>query len=778
MLLLGKKLTSTKAVPASIAVLALMLLAAPGLATPANGGPDELIGATNPAASYCSELGYDYLIEQTPDGERGVCVLPDGSRVDAWDFYRGKVADEYSWGARNGYSTETRVIDHGTFTTEVSVCVDRRGDVVGTTVDLMGLETHRGTGFAPPESVEQPDRWGRDGVERAPSRDLPAYFDWRDSDGVTPVKNQGQCGSCWAFGTVGPLECNIKIKDGVEVDLSEQWLVSCNQEGWGCGGGWWAHDYHLSTTDPCGDAGAVLESVFPYTAADDPCNCPYTHDYFIDAWGYVPGGDIPSPDAIKQAILDYGPVSVGVAVDQNFQDYEGGVFSADTAPEINHGVVLVGWDDSQGTEGIWFLRNSWGPSWGENGYMRIEYGVDFVGYGTAYVDYRDALAINLPDGAPDILTPGETTSFNVQIVELGDSYVPGSGTLHYRYDGGTWQTSALTSLGGELYEATLPSADCSDSPEFYVSADGSSSGEMTDPEDAPTDVYSAFVGELTAIYSQDFESGTGWSVVNDAGLGDGAWERGVPAGGGTRGDPPNDSDGSGQCYLTDNVEGNSDVDGGRTKLLSPAVDVSGADAAVLSFDLWYTNDFGDDPNNDIFNIYFSDDNGTTWVLADSVGRATPLPYGWYERDISIGDHVSLTSQFRARFDASDLGGGSVVEAGLDAFVVSSLSCESTGIDDTSGPRLNVLHQNAPNPFNPRTFIRYELPAARTVSLRIYDSAGRVVRTLVPLQRRSAGTHIIAWNGTDDAGKEVGSGAYFYRLEAGEDVLSRKMILLK
>ncbi len=92
-------------------------------------------------------------------------------------------------------------------------------------------------------------------------RDLPAAFDWRQETGCPPVRNQGGCGSCWAFATVGALECNILIRDGQTVDLSEQWLVSCNQSGYSCGhGGWFAHEYHRSATDPCGQTGAVLEA--------------------------------------------------------------------------------------------------------------------------------------------------------------------------------------------------------------------------------------------------------------------------------------------------------------------------------------------------------------------------------------------------------------------------------------------------------------------------------------------------------------------------------------
>jgi len=773
---------SGRAVATLVCLLALATLAAAGVpeTDPHPASPPACLSAANPAALYCAHLGYAYEIERTPDGDRGVCVLPNGERVDEWEFLRGKVGREYSWCALNGYAIATRTVDHGTYVSEYAVCLNDRGEVAGTLSELMGLDTARAGGTAPRPATEQPDRWGVDGpVHGDRSRDLPTYFDWRDVDGCTPVRNQASCGSCWAFATVGPLECNIKINDGVEVDLSEQWLVSCNQEGWGCGGGWWAHDYHLYSTDPCGDAGAVLEEHFPYTATDAPCNCPYPHDYFIEGWASVPGGDIPSPDAIKEAILEHGPISVAIAVDQTFHDYDGGVFGMDTATDINHGVVLVGWDDSQGTEGVWFLRNSWGPGWGEDGYMRIEYGCDLVGYGACYIDYRDPLRISLPDGAPGIVPADEPTSFAVRIEEIGDTYVPDSGTLHYRYDGVTWQTSALTPTGGDLYEATLPAADCDDTPEFYVSAEGANIGVVTDPQDAPDDVYSCFVGTFTTLFSDDFESDLGWSVQNDAGLTDGPWDRGVPVGGGDRGDPPTDYDGSGRCYLTDNVDGNSDVDGGTTWLLSPVINVSDADEAVVTCAIWYTNDVGDDPNNDMFRIHLSDDNGTTWVLADSIGPSTPTPHGWYVRGVSVGDHVALTDQLRVRFAASDLGGGSVVEAGVDDFRVNLLTCENTGFPgEPVAPRLYALHENAPNPFNPRTLIRYDLPSPAVVSLRVIDAAGRVVRTLVESEAKGPGTDSAWWDGSDDSGRRVASGTYFCRLEAGGEILSRKMVLLK
>ncbi len=228
--------------------------------------------------------------------------------------------------------------------------------------------------------------------------DLPEKFDWREETGLPPVRNQGQCGSCWAFGTVGPLECNIKIKDGDVVDLSEQWLVSCNRDGGSCGGGWYAFDYFQWKTDNYGDSGAVLEQYFPYAAADLPCDGPYPHDYFIRSWAYIgEENGIPSIEAMKQAIIAHGPIAVLICVGPAFQAYTGGIFNTYEHVAINHAVVLVGWDDTQGTEGVWILRNSWGDGWGEGGYMLIQYGFSMVGYSACYVDYVRAKKMAILD---------------------------------------------------------------------------------------------------------------------------------------------------------------------------------------------------------------------------------------------------------------------------------------------------------------------------------------------------------------------------------------------
>jgi C1A family cysteine protease len=241
---------------------------------------------------------------------------------------------------------------------------------------------------------------------------LPSAYNWCDHNGCTPIKNQGNCGSCWAFATVGPLESLIKINDGKTVDLSEQYLVSCNADGWGCDGGFWAHDYHQwKMVNGETEAGAVLESSFAYESQDVACNPPHPKAYRIDSWQYVCPGCTPTTAQLKEAIYEHGPIGVTVCVNNAFQNYRSGVFSGPSCSTLNHGVVLVGWDDG---DGCWIMRNSWGASWGEAGYMRIKYGVSGIGSNATYVVYGDPPNPD-PDPEPDP-EPGDEEISNGQTI--------------------------------------------------------------------------------------------------------------------------------------------------------------------------------------------------------------------------------------------------------------------------------------------------------------------------------------------------------------------------
>ncbi len=269
-------------------------------------------------------------------------------------------------------------------------------------IQLQTVGPFTGLDISPPSSNTPPNSTLESSLPVAEQSQLglPLSYNWCDLEGCTPVKNQGNCGSCWAFSTVGTLESKIKLQDTVEEDLSEQYLVSCNTDYWDCCGGWWAHDYHQWKIPPSeSQAGAVMEAVFPYGSAaiscgslEVSCSGPYTHTYQIDSWAFVgPEYGVPSVADIKQAIYDHGPVSVAVCAGPAWPSYDGGVFTTDESLScfptyVNHAVVLVGWND---TDGAWILRNSWGPFWGESGYMRIGYGVSNVGYSANYIFYSE-----------------------------------------------------------------------------------------------------------------------------------------------------------------------------------------------------------------------------------------------------------------------------------------------------------------------------------------------------------------------------------------------------
>ena len=247
---------------------------------------------------------------------------------------------------------------------------------------------------------------------------LPSQFDWRASGGTAPVEDQGQFGTCWSFATAGVLECEILEKDKVVVPISEQWLVDCNTDGYSDNGGWFAFDYFVDKLDECasaGQVGAILGKNYPYVGTQQGCkSAGMTHVYRCSDWAFIPPDattNIPAFNDIKQDIYQYGPVAAAVYVGDNFENYKSGILTNEDVigadGPINHAIVLVGWNDNGGTNGYWILRNSWGPSWGESGYMRIAYNIDNVGYGACYLDYKGATPTPVPTPTP---TPKPTVT--------------------------------------------------------------------------------------------------------------------------------------------------------------------------------------------------------------------------------------------------------------------------------------------------------------------------------------------------------------------------------
>lgn len=208
-----------------------------------------------------------------------------------------------------------------------------------------------------------------------------ASFSWVDQGCVTPVRDQGACGSCWAFGTHGAFEGSFALINQDLIDTAEQQTLDCSGAGT-CAGGWWAFQYLV-------DTGSTDEGEYPYQAQDGTCRTDVESLYLATTWGYVdPNVEIPSVDALKGALCSYGPIAVAVAATAPFQAYTSGVFNEGSNATINHAVTLVGWDDSLQA---WRIKNSWGTAWGEAGYMWIAYGTNQIGYGAAWTQAKVAV---------------------------------------------------------------------------------------------------------------------------------------------------------------------------------------------------------------------------------------------------------------------------------------------------------------------------------------------------------------------------------------------------
>jgi hypothetical protein len=280
-----------------------------------------------------------------------------------------------------------------------------------------------------------------------------------------------------------------------------------------------------------------------------------------------------------------------------------------------------------------------------------------------------ALNLRLLDPAPEYLAPGQPTAIVVAIDDGIETYVPGSATLHYSYDGGPFQEAALSPLSDNLYQATLPPATCSATPRFHLSAAGSGGTIVYSPLGAPEVTYAATVGVVVTAFDDDFEQDRGWTVWNDPSLTGGMWQRGIPLTSGVQGQPPTaDYDGSGQCYLTQNIAGNSDVDGGPTRLTSPLLDLTDLADPVLQFARWWAND---DQDGDPFDVEASSDDGATWVLMRRIQNVQPE---WASETIHLLDFIPLSSQVRLRFSVRDVPNNSIDEGALDAVLISSFNC--------------------------------------------------------------------------------------------------------
>jgi C1A family cysteine protease len=315
---------------------------------------------------------------------------------------------------------------------------------------------------------------------------LPSQFDWRDYSGhsyVGDIRDQGMCGSCYAFGACAAAEGTYNLAMGLYdencSDFSESFIMWClgslpayNTHFYGCEGA----DYDYAELTALTVEGICGEGDFPYQTS------PGCGDHWgdprvaFDSWYRIPCGDI---DAIKTAIMTYGVVDAAVLTTSAFEAYSGGIYQDSNTgctgdpcyhTTADHAVALVGWDDNGDAEsnGYWILRNSWGTGWGESGYMRIKYRSAAVACEVCYLVYSPALNTPpvLSDGAVSPASGYVTTDFTYSVTYTdADNDVPTFITV--TIDGGASQ---------DMTEVNPGDTDHTDGKDYEYTASGLAQG--------------------------------------------------------------------------------------------------------------------------------------------------------------------------------------------------------------------------------------------------------------------------------------------------------------
>ncbi len=419
-----------------------------------------IFALSNPAAVYCNEMnsefgGYSYMVQNDVDSnEYGICTMPDGTQCDAWAFLNGECGGNFSYCANSGYAIAT--VSNGD--SEYAACILPGGSGVPSqipVVKMMNLTGKLGNSITPAaveaqlsqmaggmESESQPAQSSYNATDfsswdwRAPpegtayaASNFP-YFD--DSMGwMTSIKDQLSCSSCWAFGTLGSMEAKYDIvmnESRLKPDLSEQDEVSCDNSCYydyggywvcqgGCGGGW----PNVSLWNIQYNGGVVDESCFPYTAGNDACSdaCSDHSDRNWSITGFQSAMHV-TDAGLEQMLVDNGPVILLVDA-RTWDSYSGGILGCTQYYSgMDHVVTLVGYNDTGNpSTSYWIIKNSWGANWGEEGYIRVKFDCDSIGYWTYYPesvtppDFRPTIVVNAP--TEDTVATDGPVSFNFTV---------------------------------------------------------------------------------------------------------------------------------------------------------------------------------------------------------------------------------------------------------------------------------------------------------------------------------------------------------------------------
>ncbi|KAJ3670887.1 hypothetical protein LUZ60_008313 [Juncus effusus] len=226
-------------------------------------------------------------------------------------------------------------------------------------------------GFKPNPFIAKED--SKKPLKYANLANVPSSMDWRDYGAVTAVKDQGTCGDCWAFSAVGAIEGAVKLSTGQLMSLSEQEILDCTGSEMSCKGGTIKAAFHFVMSN----GGLTTESNYPYRQKKGSCNAGMKANSVahISGFEFVPHNN---GEALLNAV-SMQPVSAGIeGSGHDFQFYNSGIFTGSCGTILDHAVTIIGYGMS-GNLKYWLVKNSWGKGWGENGFMRIQRGINSPG---------------------------------------------------------------------------------------------------------------------------------------------------------------------------------------------------------------------------------------------------------------------------------------------------------------------------------------------------------------------------------------------------------------
>jgi C1A family cysteine protease len=400
-------------------------------------------------------------------------------------------------------------------------------------------------------------------LEQAAS--APASLDWRNINGqnyVTPIRNQGSCGSCWAFASAAALEASRLITantPNTDLNLAEQILVSCSGAG-DCNGG-----YINTAADFMRNVGLPVESCYPYTGTNGTCSnaCAnyQSSTYKILSWNWVTTTSNTTVDSLKSAVYTYGPLLTTMDVYSDFSYYHSGVYTYTSGGYLGgHAVLIVGYDDP----GQYFtVKNSWGTGWGESGYFKIGYSelnsvVNFGDWTIAYASAAPTCTYSLSATTSHADASGGPATVSVNVSSTSCSWAAasdaswvtitsgtgatGSGAVYYTVaaNTGTGSRTGTMTVAGQTYTITQDGNSCTSSVNQNFGATGGTvtlkvtlpssctwQATTTDPWIAITSgaagtgtgtvVFSVAANTAAARAGSMSVAGQTWAVTQDAG---------------------------------------------------------------------------------------------------------------------------------------------------------------------------------------------------------------------------------------------------------------------